>query len=63
MLQSDLLEFRHMLASQAALAAREHIEFVRQRMADTAREAERRHTALRRLGGAASDLPVGQRPK
>ena len=47
----------------AALAAREHIEFVRQSMADTAREAERRHTALRRLGGAASDLPVGQRPK
>jgi GntR family transcriptional repressor for pyruvate dehydrogenase complex len=34
----------------AALAAREHIEFVRQSMADTAREEERRHSALRRLG-------------
>lgn len=34
----------------AAQAAREHIEFVRQSMADTAREEERRHSALRRLG-------------
>ena len=35
---------------EAASAAREHIEFVRQSMADSAREEERRHSALRRLG-------------
>jgi GntR family transcriptional repressor for pyruvate dehydrogenase complex len=34
----------------AARAARAHIEFVSQSMADTAREEERRHSALRRLG-------------
>lgn len=34
----------------AAQAARLHIEFVRQSMADNAREDERRSTALRRLG-------------
>jgi len=34
----------------AAHAARAHIEFVRQCMADTARDEERRHSALRRLG-------------
>lgn len=34
----------------ALRAAREHIEFVRQSMAETARVEERRHTALRRLG-------------
>lgn len=35
---------------EAACAARDHIEFVRQSMADSAREDERRHSALRRLG-------------
>jgi len=39
---------------EAARAARDHIEFVRQSMADTAKEAERRHSALRRLGDAAA---------
>lgn len=34
----------------AAQAARDHIEFVRQSMVDTAKEEERRHSALRRLG-------------
>ena len=34
----------------AARATQEHIEFVRQSMADTAREEERRNSALRRLG-------------
>jgi len=34
----------------AAAAARTHIEFVSQSMADNARDEERRHTALRRLG-------------
>ena len=34
----------------AAGAARVHVEFVRQSMADNAREEERRNTALRRLG-------------
>ena len=34
----------------AASAARDHIEFVRQSMADTEREQERRHSARRRLG-------------
>lgn len=34
----------------AARAAQDHIEFVRQSMADTAREEERRNSALRRLG-------------
>jgi GntR family transcriptional repressor for pyruvate dehydrogenase complex len=34
----------------AARAARDHIEFVRQSMEDTAREVGRRHSALRRLG-------------
>jgi GntR family transcriptional repressor for pyruvate dehydrogenase complex len=33
--------------------AREHIEFVRQSMAETAKAEERRHSALRRLGEAA----------
>lgn len=37
----------------AARAARDHIEFVRQSMADTEREQERRHTARRRLGETA----------
>lgn len=37
----------------ASAAAREHIEFVRQSMAETARVEERRHSALRRLGEAA----------
>jgi GntR family transcriptional repressor for pyruvate dehydrogenase complex len=35
---------------EAARAAREHIEFVRQSMDDTAREEERRLSALRRAG-------------
>jgi len=35
---------------EASQAARAHIEFVRQSMADNAREAERRSRALRRLG-------------
>ncbi len=39
---------------EAACAARDHIEFVRQSMADNAREEERRHSALRRLGEAKS---------
>ena len=39
---------------EAASAARDHIEFVRQSMADNAREEERRHSALRRLGEAKS---------
>jgi GntR family transcriptional regulator, transcriptional repressor for pyruvate dehydrogenase complex len=34
----------------AAEAARVHIDFVRQSMAESAREEERRHSALRRLG-------------
>lgn len=34
----------------ATAAAREHIEFVRLSMAETARAEERRHSALRRLG-------------
>lgn len=38
----------------AASAARDHIEFVRQSMADTEREQERRHSALRRLGETAA---------
>jgi len=38
----------------AATAARVHIEFVRQSMADNAREEERRNTALRRLGESAA---------
>ncbi|MBU1237211.1 MAG: FCD domain-containing protein [Gammaproteobacteria bacterium] len=38
----------------AASAARKHIDFVRQSMADTAKEEERRHSALRRLGDSAS---------
>lgn len=37
-------------SEDAARAAQEHIEFVRQSMADTAREEERRNSALRRLG-------------
>jgi GntR family transcriptional repressor for pyruvate dehydrogenase complex len=37
----------------AARAAREHIEFVGRSMAETAREEERRHSALRRMGDAA----------
>ncbi len=35
---------------EATRAARAHIEFVRQSMADTARDEERRSSALRRLG-------------
>jgi GntR family transcriptional repressor for pyruvate dehydrogenase complex len=38
----------------AANASRKHIDFVRQSMADTAKEEERRHSALRRLGDSAS---------
>lgn len=34
----------------AAQAAREHVDFVRQNMADSAREEERRQCAVRRLG-------------
>lgn len=44
---------RERRSDAAALAAREHIDFVRQSMAETARLEERRHTALRRLGEAA----------
>jgi len=35
---------------EATRAARAHMDFVRQSMADTAMEAERQHVALRRLG-------------
>jgi GntR family transcriptional repressor for pyruvate dehydrogenase complex len=35
---------------EAARAARSHIDFVRQSMADAAMEAQRQHVALRRLG-------------
>lgn len=38
----------------AAGAARDHIEFVRQSMVDTAREEERRHVARRRRGESVS---------
>ena len=44
------LAIRERKPEAAANAAREHIEFVRQSMADNAREEARRHTALRRLG-------------
>jgi GntR family transcriptional repressor for pyruvate dehydrogenase complex len=39
---------------QAALAAREHIEFVRQSIEDNSREEERRQSALRRSGEGVS---------
>jgi len=44
------LAIRERNPEAAARAARVHIEFVRQSSADNAREEERRHTALRRLG-------------
>lgn len=44
------LAIREHRPEDAAVAAREHIEFVRQSMADTAKEEERRHSARRRLG-------------
>lgn len=40
---------------EAALAASEHIEFVRQGIEDKALDEERRHSALRRLGEAAAN--------
>lgn len=57
----DILQAQHRAIWQAirarqpdaaAEAARVHVDFVRQSMADTARETERRRTALRRRGEA-----------
>ena len=44
------LAIRERRPEAAARAAREHVDFVRQTMADTAREAERRQSVLRRQG-------------
>ncbi len=48
------LAIREHRPEDAARAARAHVDFVRQSMADTARETERRKTALRRIGEAAA---------
>lgn len=48
------LAIRERRPEAAASAARAHVDFVRQSMADTAREAERRQSALRRRGEPAA---------
>jgi len=48
------LAIRERQPEAAANAARAHVDFVRQSMADTARETERRLSALRRRGGSAA---------